>query len=146
MGILGFMLSPLSWWNDLLVNVPLAVAFGWLVALLHRAWFEPAVILGYWLTNVLGLILMQKGAQTALGGAAPRRYTRRDFARDLLISLLYTGVIVLLVKLKVLQPVGDYLTSQPAHPWQYFAGQEPLQPTVAPGVSAAPCAFWPSFR
>jgi membrane protein implicated in regulation of membrane protease activity len=28
----GFMLSPLSWWNDLFVNVPLALVFAWLVS------------------------------------------------------------------------------------------------------------------
>ena len=28
MAFIGFMLSPLSWWNDLFVNVPLAVGFG----------------------------------------------------------------------------------------------------------------------
>ena len=27
------MLSPLSWWNDLFVNVPLALVFAWLVSL-----------------------------------------------------------------------------------------------------------------
>ena len=26
LGFIGFLLSPLSWWNDLFVNVPLAVA------------------------------------------------------------------------------------------------------------------------
>jgi len=27
LGLVGFMLSPLSWWNDLFVNVPLALVF-----------------------------------------------------------------------------------------------------------------------
>src|SRR5205823_5832647 len=63
LGFIGFMLSPLSWWNDLFVNVPVAIGFGWLVAFVYRPAFEPAVILGYWLTNVLGFVLMQKGAQ-----------------------------------------------------------------------------------
>ena len=105
-GFLGFLLSPLSWWNDLFVNVPLAVAFGWLVSLAHRPLFEPAVVVGYWLTNLLGLVLLQKGAQAALSNQPARPYSRRDLGRDLLISMLYTGVIVLLIKLKLLQPVG----------------------------------------
>jgi len=61
LGFIGFMLSPLSWWNDAFVNLPLAVGFGWLVALIYRPAFEGAVIAGYWLTNVLGLVLMHKG-------------------------------------------------------------------------------------
>ena len=36
LGVIGFLLSPLSWWNDLLVNIPLAVAFAWVVS-----WFYP---------------------------------------------------------------------------------------------------------
>lgn len=106
-GFLGFLLSPLSWWNDLFINVPLAVAFGWLVSLVHRPLFEPAVVAGYWLTNILGLVLMQKGAQAALTGEA-RPYTRRALIRDLAISLGYTAVIVVLIKLKVLQPIAEY--------------------------------------
>jgi len=27
LGFIGFMLSPLSWWNDAFVNLPLALAF-----------------------------------------------------------------------------------------------------------------------
>src|SRR5437762_7345774 len=81
LGFIGFMLSPLSWWNDLFVNVPLAIGFGWLVAFVYRPAFEPAVILGYWLTNVLGFVLMQRGAQRIVFDK-PRKYSRNDFFRD----------------------------------------------------------------
>jgi hypothetical protein len=111
MGFIGFMLSPLSWWNDLFVNVPLAVGFGWTVSLLYRPAFEPAVILGYWITNVLGFVLMQKGAQKVLAAEA-KAYSRRDFLRDAGISLFYTLLILALVKMKVIQPIGDYLKAQ----------------------------------
>ena len=48
---IGFMLSPLSWWNDLFVNVPLALAFAWLVSLFWPAVFTASFVLGYWLRN-----------------------------------------------------------------------------------------------
>jgi len=105
LGWIGFMLSPLSWWNDLFVNVPLALAFGWVVALIYRPAFETAVIFGYWLTNLLGFVLLHKGAQRMLSKEETfTRYSRRDLFRDLAISLLYTLLIVLLVKLKFVQP------------------------------------------
>lgn len=110
-GFIGFMLSPLSWWNDLFVNVPLAVGFGWTISLLYRPAFEPAVILGYWITNVLGFVLMHKGAQKVLT-AEPKPYSRRDLLRDVGISLFYTLLILALVKLKVIQPIGDYFKAQ----------------------------------
>jgi hypothetical protein len=107
-GLIGFLLSPLSWWNDAFVNLPLAVAFGWLIALIHRPAFEPAVVVGYWLTNVAGLILMHKGIDSALSKGETRGYSWRNFARDLAISVGYTLLIVILIKARVLQPISDY--------------------------------------
>ena len=54
LAMIGFMLSPLSWWNDLFVNVPLALAFAWLVSLFYKPAFAASLVIGYWLTNVLG--------------------------------------------------------------------------------------------
>lgn len=109
---LGFMLSPLSWWNDAFVNLPLALAFAWLVSLPFAfVWkelvFDLAVIVGYWLTNVLGFILMHKGARRMLTesekAAAPS-----TLKKDLLVSLAYTALIVLLIHLGVLKPIEGY--------------------------------------
>ena len=107
-GVIGFLLSPLSWWNDLLVNVPLAVGFGWLIALIHPPAFEAAVVVGYWLTNIAGLVLLQYGARRALAREARPAYSWRALMKDIAISLLYTLLIVVLVKMKVLQPLSTY--------------------------------------
>ncbi len=103
----GYMLSPLSWWNDLFVNVPLALAFAWLVSLFSKRAFMPSLVVGYWLTNVVGFILLHKGAQQILS-KQPKPYSRRDLAKDVAISLLYTVVIVFLVQFGVLKPVQSY--------------------------------------
>ena len=102
------MLSPLSWWNDLFVNVPLALAFAWVIALFYKPAFAPSLVLGYWLTNIAGFILMHKGAQLCLS-AKPLKYTRRDLLRDFAISLLYTALIVVLIQFGVLKPIANYL-------------------------------------
>lgn len=114
LGLIGFMLSPLSWWNDAVVNLPLALAFAWLVGLVYRPAAEPdsgafnaMVILGYWITNVLGFILMHKGAQQALAKEG-KSYSRRELVKDVAISLAYTVLIVLLIKFGVLKPIGQY--------------------------------------
>jgi hypothetical protein len=107
LAFIGFMLSPLSWWNDAFVNLPLAVGFAWIIALFYKPAFAPSVVIGYWLTNVLGFVLMHKGGAKILSEAdAP--YSWRHLGRDLIVSLLYTLLIVALIKLKVLQPVADY--------------------------------------
>ena len=108
LAVVGFMLSPLSWWNDLFVNVPIAVVFAWIISFFYRPAFEASLIVGYWATNVLGFILMHKGAQKVLS-EKQRKYSRHDLLRDVGISLLYTAVIVVLVKLGILKPIQNYL-------------------------------------
>jgi hypothetical protein len=107
LAMVGFMLSPLSWWNDLVVNVPLALAFAWLVSAFYKPAFTASLVLGYWLTNVLGFMLMHKGARQILS-EKQARYSWRDLARDVGISLLYTALIVALVALGVLKPIRSY--------------------------------------
>jgi hypothetical protein len=112
---IGFMLSPLSWWNDAFVNLPLAAAFAWVIALFDKRAFAPSVVIGYWLSNVLGFVLMHKGGAKIVSETdAP--YSRRHLARDLIVSLLYTLLIVALIKLKVLQPVTDYFQKPRSRP------------------------------
>lgn len=105
---IGFMLSPLSWWNDLFVNVPLALAFAWIISLFWPAAFTASFVLGYWLTNVLGFILMQKGAQQ-VASAERKPYTRRQLIADFGISVAYTLLIIALIKHGVLKPLPEYM-------------------------------------
>jgi hypothetical protein len=107
LGFIGFLLSPLSWWNDAFINLPIAVGFGWLLARFYQPAFTPAVIVGYWLTNILGLILLHKGAQDVMARER-ESYTRRHFIRDLVVSLAYTLLILLLVWLGILRPLQNY--------------------------------------
>jgi len=109
LAVTGYLLSPLSWWNDAIINVPLALAFAWVVSLFYKPAFEASVILGYWLTNVAGFVLMHKGGQQLLSNEE-KKYSWKAFARDIVISLLYTGLIVLLVKMKIFQPAQDYFS------------------------------------
>jgi hypothetical protein len=111
LGFVGFMLSPLSWWNDAFVNLPLAMAFGWLVSLVYKPAFETGVVVGYWITNVLGFVMMHKGGAKIVS-KENRKYSKKDLLRDVGISLGYTVLIVALIKLKVLQPFGDYFKKQ----------------------------------
>ncbi|MDW7708873.1 MAG: hypothetical protein SCH98_00250 [Deferrisomatales bacterium] len=106
---LGYLLSPLSWWNDAVVNLPLAYAFGAAAELLFPGRFAGAVIVGYWLTNVAGLVMLHSGAGRALCRTPPCRYTRRMLLRDLAVSVLYTVAIAALVWGGVLRPPAELL-------------------------------------
>ncbi|MBI5633923.1 MAG: hypothetical protein HZA15_10650 [Nitrospirae bacterium] len=107
---IGYMLSPLSWWNDAYVNIPIAYACAWLVSLLYPNFF-PGVFAGtYLLTNIVGFVLLQKGIARTLSKANHEkiRYNRRNLAKDIAISLCYTALMVLLVKTGIIKPPQHY--------------------------------------
>lgn len=108
LGLIGYLLSPLSWWNDLFVNVPLALAFAWIISLFHPAIFKISFVVGYWLTNVLGFVLLHKAAQELLSAQGIKLYSWKQLTRDVLISLAYTLLIVALVKSGLIEPLPDY--------------------------------------
>ncbi|HTQ52104.1 MAG TPA: hypothetical protein VMJ12_15450 [Candidatus Acidoferrales bacterium] len=104
---IGYLLSPLSWWNDAFINIPLALLFAWLVSFVYRPAFTASLILGYWLTNVVGFVLMHKGARQMLV-KEPSSGTRRELLTDIIVSLVYTIVIIALVKWGILKPLTGY--------------------------------------
>jgi hypothetical protein len=109
LALVGYILSPLSWWNDLFVNVPLAYAFAWVVSIFYRPYFGPSFVAGYWLTNIIGLVMMHKGiCQMVRPQYCERANLRKRLIHDLLISLGYTGLIILLLKLNFIRPLGEY--------------------------------------
>lgn len=99
---IGYILSPLSWWNDLFVNMPIAYGIAVLFSFIDRKLFMPALVGGYWATNVLGLFLMHEGVSRLRDWRQDPR--QRGWVSSLLWSSFYTGLIVLLVYLKVIKP------------------------------------------
>ncbi len=99
--VVGYLLSPLCWWNDLVINLPLAFGFGYLVSRPYPDALVPLTGVGYWLTNVVGFVLMQQGAVTALHHQ--QSSSRRQLLRNgLVTSTLYTVAIVVLLQLHVI--------------------------------------------
>ncbi len=98
----GYMLSPLSWWNDLFFNLPIALVFGYAMRWLSPAWFLPGTIVGYWLSNVLGILMMQFGTMDLL-----LKDETRNIRRELLLgfggSTVYTVIVAALVYFHLLE-------------------------------------------
>ncbi len=86
-GALGWLLSPLSWWNDLLVNVPLAYLFALPFSLIDEKLYVPSFVVGYWLTNVVGFVLLHKGVVGVM------RDRKSSLKKDLIVATGYTVVI-----------------------------------------------------
>lgn len=108
---IGYLLSPLSWWNDAFINIPLALVFAWLVSFFYRPAFAASLVIGYWLTNVLGFVLLHQGARQMFSEKPPPKL-RRELLADVMVSLIYTCLIVALIKFGILKPFAGYFGSE----------------------------------
>ena len=77
----------------MVVNVPLAYMFSIPFTLVSEHLFLPAFVLGYWLTNLAGFILLHKGVT----GFLDKKNHKGGIVRHLVIASLYTVVIMLMV-------------------------------------------------
>jgi hypothetical protein len=106
--VIGFLLSPMSWWNDLFFNLPIAYGFGYLCSLFSKDLFFPCAIAGYWLSNVVGILLMQAGAMDVLPKRSrdrqtPDRSIKKEILTGLASSTAYTLLILTLIHFKILE-------------------------------------------
>lgn len=109
-GFIGYMLSPLSWWNDMFVNFPLAYAGAWLVSFFFKPAFGAAFVGFYWLTNILGFFMMHKGvSQIVTKDSKTKSYGKSGLQRDLLLAFAYTIAIIVLIKYDFIQPIWSLL-------------------------------------
>lgn len=102
--VLGFLLSPLSWWNDLFINLPLSYLGAAFVGVFFEKLFLPAMIFFYWLTNILGLLLMHYG----VAGLKGEGLNRKQIFSNLITIFFYTVVVVCLVYFGVLKLPSEY--------------------------------------
>lgn len=104
--VLGFLLSPLSFWNDLFFNLPIAYFFGYICSLLSPDLLLPCSILGYWLSNIAGILLMQLGVGDVFQEQAKERNLKKELLTGFVSSIVYSVVILVLVQYKIL-PTPD---------------------------------------
>jgi hypothetical protein len=100
--MVGWLLSPLCWWNDLVFNLPIAYLFGYLFSWISADLFLPFTIVGYWLSNIAGILLMQAGVLDVFQGQAKERNFKKELLTGIATSTAYTLVILALVQFKIL--------------------------------------------
>ena len=101
--VLGYLLSPLCWWNDLLFNLPIAYGFGYMCSLFSPKLLIPCSIIGYWLSNVVGILLMQLGSVDVFQNQQKERNLKKELFTGLISSTVFTLVIILLIQFKILE-------------------------------------------
>ncbi len=87
----GYVLSPLSFWNDAFVNIPIAYAAAIIASLLAGpSVFPAAFFIAYLATNAAGLVMMHVSVRGV-------KITPRSLAETLAAATLYTLLATLLV-------------------------------------------------
>ena len=108
LSVAGYILSPLSFWNDLFVNFPIAYLCGVLCGFMARGLFLPGLVAGYWLSNIAGIVLLHKGIACMINPDRPLKISRIELVKSGLWSLAYTGVLIILVKAGIVRFLPDY--------------------------------------
>lgn len=97
--VVGFILSPLSWWNDLLINVPLAYIMTWpigkLISLFTPVNFTAYIIIFivcYWITNLVGILMMHYG----ILALKSQKISKKDLIVSVNVALVYTIIIAVI--------------------------------------------------
>jgi hypothetical protein len=98
---IGYILSPLSWWNDAFVNLPLAYLLGNATNFFFPGSFQIGVIAAYWLSNLAGILFMLWAGSRLLGKAPPKR---RELWLSAGVSLLYTLALYFLMRWGIVRP------------------------------------------
>ncbi|WFO74979.1 hypothetical protein J4526_07875 [Desulfurococcaceae archaeon MEX13E-LK6-19] len=97
---IGYILSPLSWWNDAVVNIPLSYVIASILTLFFGRDLFPLLFVGaYLFTNVLGFLLMHVAA-LRVGG-----YGVKELVIDLGFAFLYTMAIYYLALYGIIPPL-----------------------------------------
>jgi hypothetical protein len=111
---IGYLLSPLCWWNDIFFNLPIAYAFGYICSWLSPDLLFPCTIVGYWFSNIAGILLMQLGTLDVFTDKPKEKNLKKELLTGLVSSTAFTIVIVTLIHFNVLETPD------------FFSGKEPV--------------------
>ncbi len=99
--IIGWILSPFTWWNDLFINIPISYLLASIISFFYPKSFIYAIVVFYWLTNILGILLMFKGARELV---LQKKINHKKIALTIVFMVIYSVILVLFKKTNFLKP------------------------------------------
>lgn len=96
---IGFILSPITWWNDPFVNIPLSYLASILIAHFFPKAFTISFIVSYWLTNILGFVLMEWGGKNLTTSS---KMSRKN---HIITITIYTVILLILSIYGIIKPL-----------------------------------------
>ncbi len=100
--LIGYILSPLSWWNDLFVNIPISYVAASIISYFYPDIFTAAFVAAYLTTNILGFVLMHVGAEEIVSSSGKNGW--KGLLKYVTVALVYTFLIVALAELGIVEP------------------------------------------
>ncbi len=105
---IGWLLSPLTWWNDVFVNIPLSYLLASLLCVfLKHPPFVWLVVGCYWLTNGLGLAMMYAGGKEMVKSST--KQSKQAIILICVFVIIYSAAMFYLDKSGRLPPLGKLL-------------------------------------
>lgn len=98
----GWLLSPLTFWNDSFINIPLSYIMANIFIRVFPVNFLSLLLAFYWLSNILGVLLMYASGKKLID-------ERKSMVRTVLMILatmaIYSGILIALERSGILKPV-----------------------------------------
>ena len=99
---IGWMLSPLTFWNDVFVNIPISYLCAALAIRFIKADFLFLMLVFYWISNGVGILMMYSGGKSIMRDKSNRLHALKIL---LLTVLIYSTIIIVLGKIGILKPI-----------------------------------------
>jgi hypothetical protein len=87
---IGLMLSPITWWNDPFVNIPLSYVLATAISHFYPKIFFISFIITYWFTNIIGILMFYSGSKGLLNTVPVNKW------KQILTIFVYTAIIIML--------------------------------------------------
>lgn len=99
---IGWLLSPLTFWNDAFVNIPIAYLLANLVIIFFPVNFLFAVVVFYWLSNFAGLLMMYLSGKDIF---RDKKHILGELLKLFAAMFAYSVILIILNKTGILKPL-----------------------------------------
>ena len=96
---IGWMLSPLTFWNDVFVNIPISYLCAALLVKVVKADFLFLVLVFYWLSNGIGILMMYSSGKSIIQDKSKRL---QSLVTLLITVVIYSVIIIILNRIGIL--------------------------------------------
>ena len=99
---IGWMLSPLTFWNDVFVNIPISYLCASLAVRFIKTDFLFLVLIFYWLSNLFGILMMIFSGKSIIEDKSNRLHALITL---LVTVVIYSVIIIILNRTGILKPI-----------------------------------------